>query len=142
MNNTSINTGPKVEIQIHFFSLSAPSFLFIMLYPCCLHRPHLSLPLASLSSWQWTEGVRVINRRCPMLLLCCRSFSPSFPLSPFPVSAHRTPGPTACSSLSAKKENCRNNQVHGSGSTNTHALAKKKKTTKKKKKTLHTSIGQ
>lgn len=39
-----------------------------------------------------------------MLLLSCRSFSRSLPLSSSTVSAHRTPSPTACSFLSAKRE--------------------------------------
>lgn len=39
-----------------------------------------------------------------MPLLCRCSSSPSFPLSSLPVSAHCTPRPTACSSLSAKRE--------------------------------------
>lgn len=64
-----------------------------------------------------------------MLLLCCCSSSPSFPLSSFPVSAHCTPRPTACSSLSAKRESleqpglqygCTNTFTHGQRDTHVH----------------------
>ena len=103
VNNTSIKTGLKVEIQIQFLLFFILSSISIALALLSSSAP--SLPLSSSSPWQWSEGVRVINRWCPMC------FSSPVVLSlllfhspPFPVSAHRTPSPTACSFLSAKRE--------------------------------------
>ena len=107
LNNTSIKTGLKVEIQIQFLvcffvALSSSVALAVAVFIRLISPHFLSLSL-SLGSGRKESGV--INRWCPMC------FSSPVVLSlllfhspPFPVSAHRTPSPTACSFLSAERE--------------------------------------